>query len=141
MRELVRQSLSDYQVIELARYLVGALPQQDYIGEAKVIHAFVRDQIRYTRDPRNLELIQTPIKTLEIGQGDCDDKSILTSSLLEILGIKSRFVAVAFSGQDYFSHVLVEAKINNKWIPLETTEPVAFGWYPSNVTKRLVVEI
>jgi len=141
MKEYVLLSVSDYKIIHFARWLVEDQKQHDFYAEAKIIQNFVRDQIRYVRDPRNIETIQTASKTLEIGQGDCDDKSILVCSLLECLGAKTRLVALAFDGNTHFQHVIAEVLINGKWYAIETTEPVGFEWYPKNVSKRLVVEI
>lgn len=143
MRELARSDLANFDIISLARWMVAAAPQHDTTEEIRLLHSLVRDQIRYVKDPSFAELIQTPSKTLEIGQGDCDDKSILLAALLESLGIKTRFVAVAFNDphEPIFSHVLVEAKNGGEWVPLETTEPVAVGWYPAGVEKRMVCEL
>lgn len=141
MRLLIISEVSNYRIIQLARYLVEDLKQQDFLGEAKLIQEFVRDQIRYVKDPRNVELIQTPTKTLEIGQGDCDDKSILVSTLLECLGMPTRLAAVGFNNSDFCSHVLVEVYINRQWHYVETTEPVLFGWTPPNITRKMVIAI
>jgi len=75
---------------------------------------------------------------LSRGTGDCDDKAVLLASMLESIGHPTRFVALAFKAGKY-SHVLVESKIGNKWVALETTEPVRIGWYPPKVQKRLVI--
>lgn len=136
MSHIVREYRSDYPVIELSRYLVANLQQKDFFGEAALIQQFVRDQIRYVKDPRGVETIQTPVKTLEIGQGDCDDKSILVATMLETLGHRCLFVAVGFDKN--FCHVLVKCFLNNEWVAVETTEPVEIGWYPKNVTNEMI---
>lgn len=89
-------------------------------------------------DPVNVERIQTADKTLELAAGDCDDKSILLASMLEALGHPTRFMAIGFE-PNVFTHVYVETKIGNDWIPLETTEPVPMGWEPdpSRIAARL----
>lgn len=132
MSGLVRQSKKSLQIRMLALRLVGERRQKDWFGEVRDIHAFVRDRIRYVKDIRGVETLQTPEKTLEIGQGDCDDKSSLIAAMLESIGHPTRFVAVGFDGAS-FAHVLVETKIGNKWVPLETTEPVGLGWFPRGV--------
>jgi len=138
MRALVRQSKRNHVVRQKTLEVVDGLHQKDYIGEAKRIHAFVRDYIRYVRDIRGVETLQTPEKTLEIGQGDCDDKSTLVAAMLESIGHPTRFVAMGLNGNPY-SHVYVETKIGNRWIGVETTEPVYFGWYPKTMTSRMVI--
>jgi transglutaminase-like putative cysteine protease len=93
MAKLARDGAKDPGVIQVASELVRNLPQYDRVGEVCAIHEFVRDSIRYTNDPTDLELIRTPRAILEMGVGDCDDKSILLSSLLRCIGRPSRFIA------------------------------------------------
>lgn len=138
MRQFTRAGKKHYPIRELALSLVKGLPQKDWLNEVKRLHAYVRDRIRYVRDINGVETVAIPQVTIEIGQGDCDDKSVLLASLLESIGHPTRFVAVGFAPNSY-NHVLVETKIGTKWIPVETTEPVSVGWYPKNVVARMVV--
>ena len=138
MRALAKQGKTAMPVRALALSLVSGLKQKDYLGEAKRVHAYVRDHIRYVRDVDGVETLHTPEKVIEYGQGDCDDKSILAAALLGAIGHKTRFVAMGF-GNKQFSHVYVETRVGNKWVGFETTEPVNFGWHPSGATSRMVV--
>lgn len=136
MGRLVKGGKKTLPVRQTALSLVAGLDQKAWIDEAKAIHAFVRDKIRYVRDIRGVETLQIPEKTLEFGQGDCDDKSVLVASLLEAIGHPTRFVAIAANPDSYY-HVFVETKIGNKWVGVETTEPVELGWQP-NAAYRLI---
>lgn len=140
MSRITRAYKKDVGIRTLASELVRELPQYDTTGEIRAIHAFVRDHIRYTNDIRGVETLQTPRATLELGVGDCDDKSILTASLLEAIGRPTRFVAVGFGEGSGHSHVLVEVRAgrNRRWVPLETIKPVEAGWGPANVKRRMV---
>jgi transglutaminase-like putative cysteine protease len=139
MRALVRAYKKIPTVRNFAATLVSRAPQKDYRSEVKALHEFVRDRIRYVRDIRGVETIQTPEKTLQLGFGDCDDKSTLLATLLEAIGHPTRFVAVSKSDPGTFTHVYVETRIGDKWIGLETTEPVAMGWKPRGIVARMVV--
>lgn len=143
MVKLARQFKKDVGVRQVAAQLVRDLPQYDKLGEIKALHAFVRDSIRYTSDIRGVETLQTPKATLEMGVGDCDDKSTLLAALLESIGTPARFVALCMGGAENFSHVLVEARFGSKgkWMPLETIRPVEAGWYPAKVTKKMIAHI
>lgn len=138
MGRFVREGKKALPVRSLALHLVQGLPQKDWAGEVSRIHAFVRDKIRYVKDVKGVETLQTPEKTLEIGQGDCDDKSVLVAALLESVGHPTRFVAIALKHPDEFEHVFVETKIGANWVGVETTEPVELGWQPKGVKKRLI---
>lgn len=143
MVELARAAKTDPGVRQRAAQLVRELPQYDTVGEVRALHAFVRDAIRYTNDIRGVELLQTPRATLEMGVGDCDDKSTLLAALLESIGRPARFVAVAMRPSTDFSHVYVETRMGpaGKWIALETIKPVDVGWSPANVVKRMVAHV
>lgn len=139
MSIMTRAFKKDPGVRELASQLVRDLPQYDRVGEVRALHAFVRDNIRYTNDIRGVETLQTPRVTLETGVGDCDDKSTLLATLLEAIGRATRFVAVGFGEGLGMSHVLVEVRSGKKgWVPLETIKPVEPGWSPANVRRRMV---
>lgn len=137
MSHIVKAYKKAPQIRELALSIVNGLPQKAFAGEARRVHLFVRDRVRYVKDIRGIETIQTPIQTLRIGQGDCDDKSILVASLLESLGHPTRFVAVGMQPKTY-QHVFPQTKIGGKWVTLETTEPWPMGRHPKGVRAMMV---
>lgn len=141
MVRLARQYKKDAGVREVVAKLIRDLPQYDQAGEIRVLHAFVRDSIRYTSDIRNVETLQTPKATLELGIGDCDDKALLLATMLEIVGRPARFVAIGMNGGG-LSHVLAEVRHGKRgWMPLETIRPVSPGWTPPNVTSKMIAHI
>ena len=140
MVKLAWEGKDAYPVRRLAEQLVREVKQKNYLEEARKIQEYVRDHIRYTKDIRGTETVATPQKTIERGLGDCDDKALLSSALLETIGHPTRFVAVGRSPDSYV-HVLVETKIANRWIPVETTENVPLGWYPPGMVSRLVYHV
>lgn len=139
MSRLVRDSAEDYELIAFARSLIAHLPPKAWRAEACAIFYFVRDRIRYVQDPVGLESIAGPLETLRVGQGDCDDKSVLAVSLLQAIGHPARFLAVGFDGEP-LSHVLVETYIADRWVPMELTENLPFGEYPERdrITSTMV---
>lgn len=139
VKEAQRSKLN-FEIRDTALRLVGALPQKAYLSEVKVIHRYVRDEIRYVKDIEGVETLATPIETIRMGQGDCDDKALLAAALLISIGHPVRFVAVGRQPGE-FEHVLIETLIANKWIPVETTENVPVGWYPPSMTQRIVYNI
>lgn len=122
---------------ELALSLTSHLKQKNYRGEVAELHHWVKEEIRYIKDIRDVETIQTPIQTLRLRQGDCDDKSTLVASLLESIGHRTRFVAVGFT-PDSLSHVFVQTKIGRNWITVECTENWPLGARPSGIKKVMI---
>lgn len=123
----------------LALQLTTGLPQKDHRGEIERVHAFVRDSIRYVRDVAGVETLQTPLKTLELRAGDCDDKSTLIATLLASIGYPTRFVAVGFA-PGRFSHVFAEVRRGTAWIALETTEYWPVGKKPPGIASKMTQE-
>lgn len=116
-------------LIQLASTITAGVRGKDWRAEAAAVQSWVRQHIRYTRDPAALELIQSPRITLERRQGDCDDHSQLVAVLLSCLGHEVRFVAVGPVAGRY-NHVYAETLINGAWTAVETTEPWALGQQP-----------
>lgn len=140
MRSIVRDSKKKIQIRELALSIIRGLPgHKNWAGEVKRLHNFVQSRIQYVRDIRGVETVQTPEKTLEYAQGDCDDQSVLLASLLESIGHPTRFVAIAMSERGPYVHVFTETKIGPRWVPLETTEKWQAGQGPPRFAKRMVV--
>lgn len=142
MRQLTRDAIRapNQQVRTLAQRLVEFLPSRSYAREVHRLHQFVRDEIRYVRDPVGVELVSTPTRTLETRQGDCDDKSVLLAALLESIGHPARFKAVALHGGP-LSHVYVETKIGESWVPLETIIDRPMGWFPMGITSHYLLKV
>lgn len=138
MSRLTKSYKKSPVIRELALQLVENVPQKNWYAEAESVFRFVRDHIRYTRDIRGCETLQTPVQTLKIRQGDCDDHSTLAAALLESLGHPTRFIAVGFQ-PNAFSHVFVQTKIGPKWITLECTmKDWRIGVTPRNIKNKMI---
>lgn len=138
MKRFVRMGKRSPNVREAALSLIQSLPSKDWLNEIKVLHQYVRDNVRYTKDILGVETLQTADRTLDLGQGDCDDKAVLLASLLESIGVPTRFKAVGFQ-PGILSHVYVQAKLGNGWVSAEATENVPLGWEPRNIQSVLIV--
>lgn len=146
MVRLTRAAKTDPSLRQFAASLVQGLSQKDFPGELNAVFAFVRDRIRYLRDIRDVETLQTPQRTLEIRQGDCDDKSVLLATLLEQVGFTTRFKAVGVRGGP-LSHVYVQVqngfspKGTPFWVSLDSTMPNPAGWEPPDVTQQMYAHV
>jgi len=138
MSKLTKAYKASPIIRELALSLTKTLKQKNYWGEVAALHHYVKEEIRYIKDIREVETIQSPVQTLRLRQGDCDDKSTLVASLLESIGHRTRFVAVGFSPKS-LSHVFVQTRIGNKWVSVECTENWPLGARPRGI-KNVMVE-
>jgi hypothetical protein len=72
------------------------------------IYNRVAERIFYVSDPRQDEYIASPKETWEIQGGDCDDTSILLSSLYEAIGLDANIVEV---WNETYGHVFVIVQV------------------------------
>lgn len=111
---------------------------KDYTSELRTLHAFVRDHVRYVRDVDGVETLQTPVQTLNVLAGDCDDKAMLFNALAGSIGFPTRFAAIGVRGEP-FSHVMAQADLPaaGGYVNAETIlddPPVELGWEPPDAT-------
>jgi len=122
----------------------NACESGERICHAKALFYFVRDNFDYVADPRSSEFVKTARQSLISEGGDCDDASVLVSSLLEAVGIRTRFVFIP-------GHVYVEASLrkalrkyknDGDWVAMDATcRSCEFGeisWKNSGKEKRIV---
>lgn len=102
------------------------------MDEITAVFQWVKDEIEFRGEYS--ETLQTPLVTLQLGAGDCDDHSTLLAALLQSIGFDTRFNTISTGGEnDEFSHVYVEVleKKTRQWIALDTTVRSSWpGWQP-----------
>lgn len=139
MRQFVLDAVRDpaQHIRELALQIIG---DAGYVGQVRAVQVWAQQNIRYIRDPPDLELVQTPQKTLQWRAGDCDDQSVLTAALLQSIGHPVQFMAMGFRGGP-LEHVMTRTKIGPQWVAVETIKPVALGFVPPGVSSTYIRDI
>lgn len=95
----------------------------------KQLFDFVSQKIKYLIDPinvqwldnDNVELLKSPVKTLEYGVGDCDCKAILSGAVFEKIGLPYRIVITSDKPNKKFHHVYPEIFWKGNWKPFDAT--------------------
>lgn len=120
--------------------------EKDSLGEVTALYEWVRDHVRFVRDPVGVEYVQTPAYLLRqiaregAAAGDCDDASVLFAALAETAGYATKFRVQAPSG-DTFKHVLVDVRIGGKWVSFDPSQRShGPGWRPTVLVEREHVE-
>jgi Transglutaminase-like superfamily len=141
MRGLIDRGKRDPTIHELAARIIrgaGVAPF-DWRGEATAIFAWVRGNIRFTRDVYGDEALHTAPEIVRLGIGDCDDFTVLICSLLETCGHHTRIVTISSNPSDpeAFSHVFPEVELEGRWIPVDVgRKSPAFGKGPEHYFRR-----
>lgn len=115
-----------------ARCVLGA--GRDPLFHARLLRDWVDSHTEFLADPTIAEGLTPPEKLVRsiqdrgIGQCDCDDVAMLAAALGMSIGLRARFVVVAF-GTDVtspFAHVWCElaAPDGRQWLIVDPTRPV-----------------
>lgn len=123
---------------KLALQITSRCPERDGLCEAKAIYQAVKGRVRYTGDiapiklgskgaVEGIDLYQSAFRTWEFQGGDCDDHSILVSTLLALNGIEPRLRVTAASRGEDWGHIYPGAILpklsKGKFLALDTTLP------------------
>ena len=120
----------------------GVTSSDTSVQKITKILAFVNDKVDYDYDMR--ERFFTPTETLSSGTGDCEDYSILVSSLFELAGIQSavagftnsagaghamvlvRLSSLGGYGHYYYDSLTGYGLSSGKWIMIEPQATIAY---------------
>jgi transglutaminase-like putative cysteine protease len=124
MRRLIRQGSKSHRIREMAANLVMRHPTDQ--GKIGSIFHFVRDKMKYVRDPLHQELLGGADYHMETmagqgyARGDCDDHTIMLGAMLESVGYPTRIATARMKpGRGSFDHVYLEVHDRTGWIPLD----------------------
>ena len=136
MHRLAEQGKTDLTVQKVADLIIrqsGAAPR-DYWKKAQALYSFIKNYVRFERDPFGVEMLQEPLVTLKRKAGDCDDHGILVGALFSAIGYPYAFKTIRAdaSRPDEFSHIYAVVNVPGKgWIGADTSVDAAYlGWEP-----------
>jgi transglutaminase superfamily protein len=114
----------------------GAIKNVDEIDH---VLTWVKRNIEFRGE--HAETLQSPLVTLQLAAGDCDDHSALVAAMLSSLGYRTQFKTIATNPNDpQFSHVYVIVKDKRnpgRWIGIDTTVGQSFaGWEPPMIFRQ-----
>lgn len=147
MRQLIDHGKKDPACHERAAWILHAYHVRsfDFDGELRAIFHWVKENIRWTRDPTGKEGLHSAAEILRLRIGDCDDFSILVCSLLGTVGHRTRLITISNHADDpeTFSHIYPEVQLENgKWLPMDGgRRNPGFGKGPRRFFRRHVWDV
>lgn len=147
MKGIISDSSKNIYVREWAKKIVARVEVNNKKAEVEAIYNFVRDHVRYTKDPLGFEYLQTPPVLLEDIRlniegrgdrpvGDCDDMTLLSLSLLKAIGYQTAIKVVSFAPSKQFGHVYGMVKLGYDWVAVDCVRPdQSFGWESKGHTR------
>lgn len=149
IQKLVRKSVQDPKMRQIALQITRHCPERDKMCEAKAIYDTMKSRIRYTGDigtiahddtgeVEGVDLYQSARRTWEFQGGDCDDHNILGSTLLALNGMTPVLRVVKTWSDPDWSHIYTGFTDYGKFVPIDTTMPGNnyFGVEPKYHKKR-----
>lgn len=131
MRDLVRSSKRDPQIRDIASDIIRECPPKNWRCEIETLWQWVANNVRYTMDTNDVEVVSDAYGTLQRGYGDCDDIAVLLAALLETTGHRAKIIAGG-NTEGCYAHVWAEARCGTGWIAVDASMPeCGFGWRPS----------
>lgn len=153
MKDIITQSSKNPYIREWAKDILSNVGVNDKYREAEAIFRFVQQNVRYTKDPMGWEYIQTPPVLLEDirlykeskgnrPNGDCDDMTVLSLSLLKSVGFPVAIKVVSYNPERRFGHVYGLVNILEQWVPFDTVRPDKYmGWEASGITRAMETRV
>jgi Transglutaminase-like superfamily len=147
MKNIINTSARNSYVREWAKKIVARVEVNKKKAEAEAIYNFVRDSVRYTKDPYGFEYLTTPpvlledIRLYQEGRGDrpvgdCDDMTVLSLSLLKAIGFQVAIKVVSFTPNKKFGHVYGLIRVGYDWMPIDCVRPDQnMGWESKGHTR------
>jgi transglutaminase-like putative cysteine protease len=117
--------LVDWAAKLIKKYKV---PERNDRALVQAVLSYSQDHIKFFRE--RPERFSSPLRTIQMGLGDCDDKSIFIATILRTFRIPVRLVFLRFKSAEngqFVSHVYPQAKIDGQWISLESVHKWDMG--------------
>lgn len=144
LRDNARAAASNPMIRALAEQIIATAPARNPLAEAAAVQAWIRANIRYTRDPVGVELVKPPAALILPGNrsDDCDGHAQLAAALLASVGHTVRLSAIGFQ-PERFAHVFAETWIGGAWRSVETTtaSPVPVGYLHPGVVIKMAAAL
>jgi len=140
--EKIREFIDKFKINPVIRVLYRSILQnidgRDYERIIQAIYDYSLEKVRYQKDIYGVETLQSPLRTLQLGFGDCDDFTILLGTLYEGAGLKTRIVLVTNRPNKIYSHVFIQVFNGREWITADPVENYLGTGYLNDITKAYI---
>jgi hypothetical protein len=127
------------QVADLAKNLQSETDAQTFEN----IWNYVRENIQYKNDEPGKEQLRRPQRTLHDGIGDCDDMSILISSILMNLGYRHQLLVTAYKDKNTWQHIYPVAYTSNseRYVIDCVPEIPYFNYEAKGIKNKIIIDM
>ena len=115
MKQIANKVNGHPKLVKLANNIVQyySVPSMHYKDEAYAIGDYIKQHVRYVRDPLGIEMLTDPLTMIDMMErgeatGDCDDISLLIATLMLSLGHNPYFAIVKYDKNiKNYNHIYV----------------------------------
>lgn len=107
-----RYSLNIGKQVFLELKAIVSLDINDPVYKTMAIAHWVGSNVKYVSDPNGFEYVASPIETLKVRAGDCDDFAVLLASLYESIGLDAVVGLVDTNGDGVVDHAAAMVYLN-----------------------------
>lgn len=140
MAAFCKRDAANTELRAVAQKIIEGVAGHDFNSEIRALYSFARDQIKYRKDPVEVERVQDALRTLQFRSGDCDDKVVLLVTLLAVCGHRAR-LCVSGPVPGKWTHVYCEVATPQGWLPLDPTPEAAQPGWQTNAPAKGIFEI
>jgi hypothetical protein len=143
LRALINRGREDMKVRRLAEAILKRYPPH-YSSPRQMIAAifdWVSANVRYVRDPVQVELVRGAGQFMDSPAGDCDDYTVLLGSLIESIGIPVGIKVVQTGRRRRFNHVYPIVNIGGQELALDATQGRPIGYEPAIKRSETYMEL
>jgi hypothetical protein len=125
-------------LIQASRRIAGgykngtwSTPEKAWEKEASALYRWTRDRVHYMRDPVDRDCFSTPLQTLFVGSGDCDDYTTLLAAMGMAVGQRARLRVIRQKESPSWDHIytlLNPEGDGEKWIAMDASVNASAGW-------------
>ena len=109
----------------IIKNLAYAIANGEQTKEGKVtrIISWIKNNIRYQREPAKVDVIVPPTRLTNLKVGDCEDITLFLSTLSGILGVSSKWKVISQDGNTW-THIYPLVQMNGRYSPVDLAAPV-----------------
>lgn len=130
MRRLANRGVRDPLTVRVTGTIISGVLRNPAVHAAN-LRAWIARRFRFRRDPHGVELVREVREMLTdalrdgVATGDCDDAAVLAAAMGKAVGLKARYVALAFGASGApFRHVYTELWNGRAWVEVDVTRPM-----------------
>jgi transglutaminase-like putative cysteine protease len=105
--------------------------------KARTLHAYVRQHVAF--QPEEEETFRSPLVTLRLGLGDCDDQAVCVAALAQAAGLDAHIASLR-DAEGEIAHVATQIRVGGAWLWAETTIAAELGEHPHAAALRLELQ-